>query len=60
VQYRLPDWDNPEPPKTNTAPPSDNGVHHAMNFEPAAHAQIAALLLTGQIAQTCSGTCDPD
>lgn len=60
VQYRLPGWNDPEPPKTNTAPSSDNDVHHAMNFEPAAHAQIAALLLTGQITQTCSGTCDPD
>jgi hypothetical protein len=60
VQYRLPEWNQPEPPKTNTAPSSDNGVHHEMNFEPAAHAQIAALFFSGEIAQTCSGTCDPD
>ncbi|HTJ84721.1 MAG TPA: hypothetical protein VL400_23540 [Polyangiaceae bacterium] len=60
TQVRLPDWDKPAPPTTNTPPEAENGVHHAMNFEPTVHQQIAALLLDGQIIQPCDGTCDPN
>lgn len=60
VQYRLDGFDAPSPPETNTAPSGENGVHHAMNFLPNVHAQIASLFLSGQIISTCTGTCDPN
>jgi hypothetical protein len=60
TQIRLPGYDMPLPPTTDTPPEAENGVHHAMNFEPTVHQQIAALLLSGTIVQPCDGTCDPD
>ncbi len=60
TQIRLPGYDMPLPPTTDTPPEAENGVHHAMNFEPSVHQQIAALLLTGNVIQPCDGTCDPD
>jgi hypothetical protein len=60
TQFRLPGWDAPAPPETNTPPSDENGVHHEMNFVPAAHAQIAALFLQGKVIHPCNGTCDPE
>ncbi|MFO0587911.1 MAG: hypothetical protein U0441_10245 [Polyangiaceae bacterium] len=59
-QYRLADYDNPEPPAGDIAPASDNGVHHAMNFLPNCHLQIAELFFNGDAQQYCSEACDPD
>lgn len=60
VQYRLENYNNPLPPVENVAPPKDNDVHHAMNFLPNAHLQIAQLFLEGDVVQVCDDTCDPD
>jgi hypothetical protein len=59
AQYRMAGFDMPAPPTTNTAPSSDNNVHHDMNFLPTADAQILELFFFGDVVQTCSGTCDP-
>lgn len=59
-QYRLEGYDMPLPPKENIAPGKDNDVHHAMNFLPNCHQQIAELFFTGDATQYCSETCDPD
>lgn len=60
VQYRLPNYNTPEPPKNNTPPASDNGVHYEMNFLPNVHQQIADLFLNGQVVQHCDQECDPN
>lgn len=60
VQYRLENFDKPLPPHDNVPPYEDNGVHHAMNFLPNVHAQIARLWFDGQVEQYCEGACDPD
>ena len=59
-QYRLDGWDMPLPPAGNVAPNKDNDVHHAMNFLPNCHLQIAELFLQGDSVQYCTDTCDPD
>lgn len=59
-QYRLENYDNPAPPKENMAPGKDNDVHHAMNFLPNCHQQIAELFFTGDAVQYCEDTCDPN
>lgn len=60
VQYRLPDFDQPLPPRVNLAPDQDNGVHHEMNFLPNVHQQIGTFLLEGVVELYCDDTCDPD
>ncbi len=60
AQYRLPAYDKPLPPEGNVPPEKDNGVHHDMNFEPSAQAQIGKLFFEGTIEQVCDGPCDPD
>jgi len=59
-QYRLENYNNPAPPKENMAPGKDNDVHHAMNFLPNCHEQIAELFFTGDAVQYCEDTCDPN
>jgi len=59
-QYQLADYDNPLPPEGNLPPEKDNGVHHAMNFLPNVHQQIAKLWFEGQVEQFCTDACDPD
>lgn len=60
TQFRMEGWDDPFPPDTNEPAEEENGVHHDMNFLPAAHLQIATLFFQGQVTMPCSGTCDPD
>jgi hypothetical protein len=60
TQFRLPGYDDPAPTEVNTPPSDENGVHHEMNFVPAAHAQIGTLFLQGKVIHPCSGTCDPE
>jgi hypothetical protein len=60
AQYRLKEYNMPLPPDNDTPPDSDNGVHHAMNFLPNVHSQIAKLWFEGAAAQVCDGPCDPD
>jgi hypothetical protein len=60
TQYRLPYYDMPLPPTTDTAPSADNNVHHNMNFLDDVHLQIAHLFLAGEVQQYCQDTCDPD
>jgi hypothetical protein len=60
TQYRLANWDKPEPPESNVPPSDDNGVHHEMNLLPNVHQQIAKLWFEGQVEQFCDDTCDPD
>jgi hypothetical protein len=60
VQYRMEGWDDPFPPETNMPPEEENDVHHDMNFLPNAQDQIGVLFLTGEIANVCEGSCDPD
>ena len=43
-----------------TTEPAPNDVHHDMNFLPNAQDQIGILFLTGEIANVCDGSCDPD
>jgi hypothetical protein len=60
AQYQLPAYNMPLPPEGNLAPDVDNGVHHAMNFLPNVHQQIAKLWFEGRVQQFCDGACDPD
>lgn len=60
AHYRMEAWDQPYPPDGNVPPSEDNGVHHAMNFLPNVHQQIATLFFTGEVYQYCDGACDPD
>jgi hypothetical protein len=61
AQYALPDrLRRYTPPDTNTIPREDNGTHSNAVSEPAALAQVRALVSTGAIVQRCDGTCDPD
>lgn len=60
TQYRLDDYNMPAPHDDDTPPEKDNGVHHAMNFLPNVHQQIAKLWFEGTVEQFCDGTCDPD
>jgi hypothetical protein len=60
VQYRMERWDDPFPPETNVPPGAENDVHHDMNFLPNAQDQIGVLFITGEIANVCEGSCDPD
>lgn len=60
AQYKLPNFDQPATPDTNTPPASDNGVHYEMNFLSNVHAQIADLFLTGKVVQHCDKDCDPE
>ena len=60
VQYKLDNWDDPEPPSTNVPPSSDNGVHSDMVFLPHVLQQASVFLDTGVVQQYCDGPCDPD
>ncbi|MFA6035030.1 MAG: hypothetical protein WC889_19180, partial [Myxococcota bacterium] len=60
VQYKLPSWNNPQPPETNIPPDRDNGVHADVVFMSNVKKQLSRFLQTGEIEQFCDGACDPD
>ena len=48
------------PPRDNTVPTMDNGVHSDLVYLPNTGRQVLTFLETGRIEQTCAGSCDPD
>jgi hypothetical protein len=48
------------PPETNVPPAEDNEVHNDQRNIAAAREQIDTFLRTGEVVQTCEGTCDPE
>ncbi len=61
AQYELPEaLARYSPPETNLVPSMDNGTHSDAVGLTAALDQVRALMTTGRVVQSCTGSCNPD